>query len=341
MPSFRKIILWLVFVIVVVALGLGLERVYFLYFAEHPQVKWGVNFSQYYAQKKLDLGWKATYMAILDDLKVKRVRLVAYWDLVEPQEHGQYDFADLDWQIEQAYKRNISVILVLGYRVPRWPECFAPDWLREMSKAGQKQVLLELLKAEVEHFKKYDNIETWQIENEPLLFWFGQCSRMSRGNLKEEVNLVRSLDTRPILLSASGEFSTWLREAGLADILGISIYRRVWSGFWFAKGYRSYPLPSDFYRWKRYYIKPFVDKLIVTEMQAEPWAPGQQELKDISFVEQDKSMSFGQFESALNYAASTGIEEIYLWGAEWWWWRKLQGDARFWDKAKEVISSGQ
>lgn len=325
----------------ILVLILSLERIHFIYFAEHPSIKWGVNFSQYYAQKKLDIGWKAAYLAMLDELAVKRLRLVAYWDLVEPRETGQYEFSDLDWQIEEAYKRNVSIILVIGYRVPRWPECFEPEWLKDYDKPGRRQALLDLLRAEVEHFKKYNNIWAWQVENEAMLSWFGECPRMSHSFLKQEIELVRSLDDRPILLTVSGEFSSWLREVGPADVLGISVYRTVWSGFWFTKGYRSYLLPADFYRWKRYYASPFIDKLIISEMQAEPWAPGEQELKNISFEEQDKSMSFEKFEKALNYAASTGIDEIYLWGAEWWWWRKLHGDDRFWEKAKEVIGASQ
>lgn len=341
MSTFRKIILWLLLIVVLAVLSLGLEHLYFTRFVPHPAIKWGLNFSQYYAQKKLDLGWKAAYLAILDELAAKRLRLVAYWDLVEAQEPGKYEFSDLDWQMEEAYKRNIDVILAIGYRVPRWPECFEPTWLRDYGQQGKRQALLNLLKAEVEHFKKYNNIMAWQVENEPLFSWFGECPRISHSFLKQEVALVRSLDSRPVLLTVSGELSTWWREAGLADILGTSIYRTVWSSSWLGRGYQQYHLPADFYRWKGYYVKSMIDKLIITEMQAEPWAPENKDLKNISWQEQDKSMSFEKFNEALNYAQSTGIEEIYLWGAEWWWWRKLQGDDRFWEKAKEVISAGQ
>jgi len=41
--------------------------------------------------EELGLDWKKTYLAILDDLKVKNLKLVAYWDLIE-EEPGVYNF---------------------------------------------------------------------------------------------------------------------------------------------------------------------------------------------------------------------------------------------------------
>jgi len=336
----RKFVLTILSIIVLATLVAGLEHLYFTKFKPHPSVKWGVNFSQYYAQQKLGLGWKLAYLEILDQLKAKRVRLMAYWDLVQPDNFDNYNFSDLDWQIEEAGQRNVSVILVIGYRVPRYPECFSPEWLKEYPVDSQRQARINMLKAEVEHFKKYGNIVAWQVENEYLLKIFGKCPPGNRDTLKSEMALVKSLDNRPVLLTTSGELSSWLQEGTLADILGISIYRTVWSGYWFYHGYRAYPLPPDFYRWKQYYIEKFVDKVIVTEMQAEPWAPGANELKDISWQEQDKSMSLDKFNESLSFASKTGIDEIYLWGAEWWWWRKAQGDDRFWERAKEIIQAG-
>jgi len=55
------------------------------------------------------------------------LRLVAYWQKIEP-EQGKYSFEDLDWQIKEAEKRDIEVILVIGRKVSRWPECHIPEW---------------------------------------------------------------------------------------------------------------------------------------------------------------------------------------------------------------------
>ena len=36
-------------------------------------------------------GWKKLYIDILDDLKIRDIRLIAYWDKIEPKE-GEFDF---------------------------------------------------------------------------------------------------------------------------------------------------------------------------------------------------------------------------------------------------------
>ncbi len=69
---------------------------------------------------------KIVYKETLDDLNVKNLRLIAYWDEIEPKP-GKYDFTNLDWQIEEAQKRNVRAILAVEYRLPRWPECHEPE----------------------------------------------------------------------------------------------------------------------------------------------------------------------------------------------------------------------
>ncbi|MDP2648248.1 MAG: DMT family transporter, partial [Candidatus Yanofskybacteria bacterium] len=55
---------------------------------------WGVTFSQKFANQ-MGLEWKQAYEAILGDLGVRRIRLVAYWDDIEP-ERREFNFSDLD-----------------------------------------------------------------------------------------------------------------------------------------------------------------------------------------------------------------------------------------------------
>src|SRR3989339_1760535 len=64
----------------------------------------GVTFSSRYASD-IGLDWRASYIAMLDDLKVRKVRVPVYWDLVET-EKNKYDFSDIDWQLEEAKKRE-------------------------------------------------------------------------------------------------------------------------------------------------------------------------------------------------------------------------------------------
>ena len=95
------------------------------------EIDFGITFSQYFAEE-MDLDWKQAYVAILDELGVKKLRLVAYWQYLEP-EQGSYSFEDLDWQIQEADKRNAQVILAVGRKLPRWPECHVPIWSKDLN----------------------------------------------------------------------------------------------------------------------------------------------------------------------------------------------------------------
>ena len=85
------------------------------------KITWGINFSQKHAEN-LGLNWKETYLALLDDLKVKNIKLITHWDLIEPNK-DDYRFEDLDWQIKKAEDYNAKILLVIGMKTGRWPEC--------------------------------------------------------------------------------------------------------------------------------------------------------------------------------------------------------------------------
>ena len=81
------------------------------------EIIWGVNFSQKQAEA-LGMDWQETYLALLDDLGVRDLKLATYWNLIEKEE-TKYNFDDLDWQINEAEKRGAKLLL------RRWlPEFF-------------------------------------------------------------------------------------------------------------------------------------------------------------------------------------------------------------------------
>jgi hypothetical protein len=57
----------------------------------------------------------------------RRFRLMSYWDEHETT-RGQYDFSELDWQIQRIEKAGGQVSLCLGVKQPRWPEYHWPSW---------------------------------------------------------------------------------------------------------------------------------------------------------------------------------------------------------------------
>ncbi len=296
-------------------------------------IKWGVTFSKKYAEE-LGLDWKHVFVAALDELNVKNFRLPIPWDSVESV-RGTYDFKDIDWMLDEAEKRNAKVFLAIGRRTPRWPECHTPEWAKTLRLADQNQQLKSLLRAEVEHFKGRNSVVAWQIENEPLLDVFGVCPPGDVKFLSEEVRLVKSLDnSRPIIITDSGELSFWIRTGWHADILGISMYRASWNK-WF--GYFFYPITPAFYREKAQAVYPIVKKIIVTELQAEPWPGNQKSIPETSIPEQYRSMNIQRFYDNVEFARRVGFSEVYLWGVEWWYWIRERGDSSFWNAARNLF----
>jgi len=298
------------------------------------KIAWGVNFSQKHS-RDLGLDWQENYLALIDDLGTKNIKLATYWDLIETKE-GQYNFQDLDWQIKTAEEKGTKLLLVIGMKTPRWPECHIPQWAKNLTKKEQQEKILKMLENTVLRYKDSEAIWAWQVENEPF-FPFGECLWVDKNFLKKEIELVKSLDfqNRPILISDSGEGSLWITAARLGDIVGTTMYRKAW--FRQFKIYITYPFPPTFYWRKAQMIKKFFGKeVICVELQAEPWGPAL--LYDSPLAEQEKTMNLEQFQKNIEFAKKTGLKEFYLWGGEWWFWLKeKQGKPEIWQEAKKLF----
>jgi len=298
--------------------------------------KLGMTFSSKYASS-IGLDWKANYVAMLDDLQIRKIRIPVYWDLVESEE-GVYDFSDVDWQLDEAGKRNAEIILAIGQKTPRWPECNIPDWARQ-SDEKRKEKLLEFVDVTARRYKDTRVIKYWQVENEPFLR-FGICPAPDAGLLDREIAVVREIDNaRDIIVTDSGELSLWVQAAKRGDIFGTTMYRTIWKE---GIGYFEYPIGPRFFQFKNLLIKIFAQQAnaIVIELQAEPWISGA--TTDNVLAEQFKSMNPEQLESNVEYAEKVGFPEIYLWGVEWWYWLKeTQGHPELWDTAREIYKNRQ
>lgn len=301
---------------------------------EAEEITWGINFSQKHTEG-LGLDWRETYLAILDDLGVKNLKIATHWDFIEG-EKGKYYFNDLDWQIEEAEKRGAKIILVIGMKTPRWPECHIPQWAVNLNKEEQQERILKLIEEIVLRYRESEAIRYWQVENEPF-FSFGKCPWFDKKLLKKEIDLVKSLDLqkRPVIISESGEFSFWTRAARTGDIVGITMYRKIWSKEFGT--YFTHIFPSTFYRRRAQIIeKIFGKEVICIELQAEPWGP--KLLYDLSLEEQEKSMDLARFQKNIEFAKKTGLKEFYFWGTEWWYWLKeKQNKPEIWEKAKKLF----
>ncbi len=336
--------LGIVKIIIGVILILAIIPTIFLFFffpKVQTDIKYGTTFSNKYAEE-LGMDWRDTYIKMLDDLKVRNLRLTAYWDEVEPS-RDKYDYSMIKWQVEEAQKRNAKVILAFGRKAPRWPECFEPQWWKDIPDRETRQLeLYEYIEQTVTELKQYDNIEIWQVENEPY-FPFGECQKdIQKAEVDHEVQIVRNLDSRPILIQDSGEGGLWYPSYHTGDYLSISMYRRIWYDFWGIFGgkfiYFQYPLPFWSYKIKAATLGIPYEKVFVTELQAEPWGPGINSV--LSEEEKNKTMSKSDFYATLSYAQSAGFKRLYLWGAEWWLWEKEHNNnPYFWDTARALYET--
>ena len=328
-----RVILWTFLVLLVISISL-IIYMFIGTVKQAPGVVFGVTFSQVFAEE-MELDWKKVYSAILDDLGVRRLRLIAYWPKVEPFPQ-RYSFDDLDYQINTAGRKGANIILVVGRKVPRWPECHVPEWASSLSESEQQRRILSLIEQIINRYKENDAIIAWQVENEPFLESFGECPDLDEEFLDKEIDLVRRLDSsRPIIVSSSGELSSWIRPATRANILGTTLYRIVWNS---TLGYFKYPIPPIFYHKRANLVKwvTGIDRIIIVELQAEPWGPGPISQMDIG--EQVKSMDLDKFRKIVDYTYKTGFDEAYFWGVEWWYWRKeLLDYPDIWNEARNLF----
>ncbi len=294
--------------------------------AQPPSIV-GVTFSAPYA-RELSLNWKETLIATLDDLGVRYFRIPAYWSIVEPK-IDTYNWSETDFEMDEIGARNGHVTLAVGAKLPRWPECWIPDWAQSLSTGDEHAARLDYITQTVERYRSHPALEAWQVENEAM-FPFGVCPKPDKAFFKQEIALVRSLDpNHPIYTTDSGELSTWLSVGPLVDRLGVSVYRVVLTPQ--RKIMRYVWIPSYWYARHGLLVSAFVHGIYVSEFQMEPWAS----IVADPISTQLKTFSTAQMIENFSFADRMGISRISFWGVEWWWWMKTKhADSSFWDLAR-------
>jgi hypothetical protein len=299
------------------------------------QMEYGVTFSAPSAEWVTG-DWKEVYGAILHDLGVKRLRLSAYWNVIEPAD-GKFDFSGLDYQMDRAAEEGAQVVLSIGRKLPRWPECHVPDWAAGWPEEQQQARIIKMLAIVIERYQDHPALRMWQLENEPLLD-FGGCPPEDRQFLAEEERLVRALDNKhPILITDSGELNWWLDAAKYGDILGTTMYRTVHSIRTNRPFSYDYIFPAWLYRAKARLVKLAEGKdTIISELQGEPWGSGAYIY--MSEQERGESFSLDRFIELKKFAERTQLNEAYWWGVEYWYWEKVKNNnPAYWDFAKTLF----
>jgi hypothetical protein len=296
--------------------------------------EFGVSFAVR-AAKELGSDWKTNFTALLDELGIRHYRLMSYWYDIEP-ERNKYDFADLDWQMNEAGKRGAKVMLAIGLRQPRWPECHTPEWAKSLERDERNEELFAYMSAVVQRYSKHPALESYQLENEYYNRNFGECDDYSRERLQTEYDMVRSLDPRhPLHISLSDQLGFPMRGP-VPEAYATSMYRATYAKY---IGFFKYPIPAVFYSSKAWYVEQLHGRrMFIHELQLEPWGP--KPTAQLSVREQDKYMGMEQVKDNVSFGKRIGMRRIYLWGGEWWYWRKTtHKDPSIWETVRAELEN--
>ena len=308
--------------------------------ASNEKIVWGVNYSESQAEY-LGLDPAETYSAIINDLGAKHIKIHINWNNTQKDRHA-IDFASLDRMVTEAEENDVKLVLVIGLKTGRWPECHTPDWFMALDADKRQAEIIKYISTLVGRYKSSPALEYWQVENEPLLE-FGTCPdwyyAQGTSMLEAEVAAVRSLDpTHQIIISDTGELSTWTDVAKIADIVGVTMYRSSWDATEKTFGLNPYTfLAPQFYAAKAAYIESVYKKPVISiELQAEPWAS--QGLAEASLEEQALSMNPELFRENIQFAKEAALGRYYFWGAEWWYKMKIKhNQPEIWEEARKTL----
>lgn len=316
----------------------GIARWYIWQQSSKPLVL-GASFIPEYA-RQLGVSPKSTLDAMIGDLGIRHFRFVSYWNDIEPKQ-GHYNFSELDWEFQKAEAAHAKVSLAIGLRQPRWPECHVPSWAKNEPESVWEPQLKTFMQVVINRYKNSPALESYQLENEYLLKVFGECTNFDRNRLIDEFNFVKKVDPNHTVIIARSNNALGLPLGKpTPDEFGVSVYKRVWVPWPFVHRYVEYPFPAWFYAFLAGGGEIVTGKnLVIHELQAEPWPPYGADLTKTSVEEQNKSLDAKRLQGRFTYGEATGMKQIDLWGAEFWYYRKEKlYDPSLWNVAKQEFA---
>jgi Beta-galactosidase len=337
---FRSFLILISIVVLLLSTSYGIAFWYQNKHRNDPLVL-GATFVPNYA-RYFELDPEETLQAMIDELGIRRFRLVSYWKIHEPVE-DQYDFSELDWQFDMIEQAGGEISLAIGLRQPRWPECHGPEWAMQKAVADWTDDLNEYMGVVIDRYKDRAVLREYQLENEYFLSVFGECPDFSRERLIKEFEYVKSKDpTRDVIISRSNNAIGFPIGEPQPDKFALTVYKRVWDKT-ITRRYFEYPFPPWFYGFLAGGGEILTGKdLFVHELQTEAWLPEGQSMKTADVDELYKSLSPERLRDRIKYGVDTGMRTVDLWGVEWWYHMKTKRDApELWQAAQEEIARYQ
>lgn len=333
----KRILLGLIILLMLpTTVAFGISQWYIKSQQDKP-LTFGATFVPNYA-RYFELDPKEVFGSMINDLGLRRFRLVSYWKDIE-RTPGEYDFSELDWQFKMAEESGSEISLAIGLRQPRWPECHGPKWAMDKPMSEWREDLKVFMGKVIERYKTSPALVEYQLENEFFLSVFGECPDFSRDRLIDEYNFVKSKDgEHPVNISRSNNAIGFPINEPTPDKYAVSVYKRVWDKT-LTKRYYEYPFPAWFYGFLAGGSEILQGKdLYIHELQTEAWLPEGMSMKTAPIDELYKSLNPGRLKDRIDYGVNTGMRTIDLWGVEWWYHMKTKRDTpELWQTAKEEI----
>lgn len=271
----------------------------------------------------LELDHKESFKKLLD-CRFDIIRLCVYWNEVQSG-RNTFDLSLIKQELDACEGAGQEVVVAIGMKAPRWPEYYIPDWAGK-TPADAEKFVLPFVERSIKELQEYQCIRCWQIENEPLDPSGPQDFVISKEVLAAEVETVKNLDSRPIVLTVWGNE---LANRGLltvvesrGDIVGLDLYFKYPTP-------HGYTAPQDVSLHLKHLQKP----LWITELQAEPWENDEAVKMSLTTPTISAEVLNENYEKAL----ALQPEAILFWGFEYWLWRVKMGDDSLWKSAAELL----
>lgn len=328
-------------------------------------VQIGISFSPRRAQY-LGLDYQQAFHR-LEAMHFRVIRLSAYWDEITSD-----GYAQLDWLMNEAKRSHQPIVLTVGMKGLGWPEFFIPPTAMPdaamasgtdaATVASIRDGALAFVEATVLRYRDNPALYGWQVENEPFNRAGPDRLWIDAAFVRDEITSVRQLDGhhRQVIVNAFSHFNLVFDQASArqgfdlrqmlgfdadsaesdslsvlkrGDVLGLDVYTAI--GYQFlGQNHMSHAdsdWPDRLARLRDLALHQGKQAWVM-EAQAEPW-----DASPDTFTN-PQSTSPGAIRSIFANLKDAGFTTVLFWGSEYWLWRQDNGDSRWIDTIKSILS---